>query len=321
MSQTIVAANVGKPPKRPFWTERRRTASTAYLYISPFFILFLIFGVYPIFFTFYLSFFKWNAISPMKYVGFQNFALIFEDPTFWVSLMNTILMGIMGTVPQLIVALLLAVALNSAIVRFKNFFRIVYFLPNITSIVAVTLVFSVIFSNQGMANMLLDWLGVTTDVAWNSGWWGVKIAIAVMIFWRWTGYNAIIYLAGLQSISPELYEAAKIDGANSRDALFKITIPLLKPFILFTILTSTIGSLQLFTEPFVFLGTSGTGATRPEGITMVIYLYREAFTNSYFGTAAATAVVLFLFTIIFSLINLMITNRLGSSGSSLGGAK
>ncbi|WP_438349071.1 carbohydrate ABC transporter permease [Paenibacillus sp. FA6] len=296
--------------KKPFLTEQRRSRITAYTFISPFFILFAIFGLYPILFTIYLSFFKWDALGPMKYVGIKNYDLIISDPTFWISFSNTLIMGVMGTVPQLIIALFVAVILNSSLTKFKKSFRILYFMPNITSIVAVALVFSTMFGNNGMVNWLLNGLGLD-NVAFNSGWWGVKIAISTMVMWRWTGYNAIIFLSGLQSIPTDLYEAAKIDGANRSQQLLFITLPLLKPFIVFVTLLSTIGSLQLFTEPYVFLGQSGTGSTREEGVTMVTYLYSEAFRNGFFGTAAATAVMLFLITIVFSVLNMIISSRLG----------
>lgn len=302
----------GIAPKYFRWTERNRSALAAYLYISPFFILFAIFGIYPIFYTFYLSFFKWDALGPMEYVGLDNFAFVLTDDMFWISFTNTLLMGVMGTIPQLVVALLLAVVLNSALVKMKQLFRVMYFMPNITSIVAVTLVFSAIFANQGMLNSFLNWLGLD-EISWNTDWWGVKIAISTMVFWRWIGYNMIIYLSGLQSISPELYEAAKMDGASRSQMLLRITIPLLKPFILFTILTSTIGSLQLFTEPYVFLGQSGSGSTREEGITMVLYLYSEAFRTHFFGTASATAVILFFITMVFSVMNMWLGNRMGGT--------
>ncbi|MCL6603620.1 MAG: sugar ABC transporter permease [Paenibacillus sp.] len=298
--------------KRPFLTEQRRSRITAYTFISPFFILFSIFGLYPIFFTIYLSFFKWDAMGPMKFVGMKNYHLITTDPTFWISFTNTLIMGVMGTVPQIILALLLAVLLQSGMTRFKKTFRILFFMPNITSIVAVTLVFSTLFGNNGMINWMLNGLGFES-MAFNSGWWGVKIAISTMVMWRWTGYNAIIFLSGLQSIPTDLYEAANIDGANRRQQLLFITLPLLKPFIVFVTLISTIGALQLFTEPYVFLGQSGTGSTRQEGVTMVTYLYSEAFRNGFFGTAAATAVMLFLVTIIFSVLNMLISNRMGGS--------
>lgn len=296
--------------KKPFLTEQRRSRITAYTFISPFFILFAIFGLYPILFTIYLSFFKWDALGPMKYVGFKNYHLITSDPTFWISFTNTLIMGVMGTIPQLIIALLLAVLLNSAMTKFKKTFRILYFLPNITSIVAVTLVFSTMFGNNGMINWIMNSLGLE-NVAFNSGFWGVKIAISTMVMWRWTGYNTIIFLSGLQSIPTDLYEAAKIDGANKRQQLSFITLPLLKPFIVFVTLLSTIGALQLFTEPYVFLGQSGSGSTREEGVTMVTYLYSEAFRNGFFGTAAATAVMLFLITIVFSLLNMLVSSRMG----------
>lgn len=296
--------------KRPFLTEQRRSRITAYTFISPFFILFSIFGLYPIFFTIYLSFFKWDALNPMKFVGLKNYELVTSDPTFWISFSNTLIMGLMGTVPQIILALLIAVLLNSGMTRFKKTFRVLFFMPNITSIVAVTLVFSTLFGNNGMINWLLSGLGLDS-VAFNSGWWGVKIAISTMVMWRWTGYNAIIFLSGLQSIPTDLYEAARIDGANRRQQLTFITLPLLKPFVVFVTLLSTIGALQLFTEPYVFLGQSGTGSTRQEGITMVTYLYSEAFRNGFFGTAAATAVLLFLVTIIFSVLNMLVSSRMG----------
>ncbi|MGE7610989.1 carbohydrate ABC transporter permease [Paenibacillus sp. NPDC101420] len=296
--------------KRPFLTEQRRSRITAYTFISPFFILFSIFGLYPIFFTIYLSFFKWDALNPMKYVGMKNYELVTSDPTFWISFSNTLIMGLLGTVPQILLALLIAVLLNSGMTRFKKTFRVLFFMPNITSIVAVTLVFSTLFGNNGMINWMLSGLGLDS-VAFNSGWWGVKIAISTMVMWRWTGYNAIIFLSGLQSIPTDLYEAARIDGANRRQQLTFITLPLLKPFIVFVTLLSTIGALQLFTEPYVFLGQSGTGSTRQEGITMVTYLYSEAFRNGFFGTAAATAVLLFVVTIIFSVLNMLVSNRMG----------
>jgi len=316
MPQTV-PASAGKVHKTSWLTESKRSSLTAYLFISPFFVLFAIFGLYPILFTIYLSFFKWDALGPMQYMGLKNYEFVMEDPVFWTSFFNTLIISAMGTIPQLILALLLAVFLNSAITRFKKTLRVLFFMPNITSIVAVTLVFSALFSNNGMVNWVFDVLGVD-PINWNSGWWGVKLAIAMMIMWRWTGYNTIIYLSGLQSIPTDLYEAARIDGASRFQILLSITLPLLRPFIIFTVLLSTIGSLQLFTEPYVYLGQSGTSSTREEGITMVIYLYTEAFGNSFFGTAAATAVILLIFTIIFSLINIWASRKIG--GSSDGGA-
>jgi cellobiose transport system permease protein len=300
--------NTTKVLKMPYFTERKKESLTGYLYISPFFILFTIFSIFPIFFSFYLAFHRWNGLGEMQYVGWRNFKLILDDPMFWKSISNTFIMALMGTLPQLIVAFLLAYALNSSIVRFKNFFRISIFMPNVTSIVAVAIVFGTIFTNSetGIINVVLSYFNIS-PINWGSNEWGLKVAISTMVFWRWIGYNTIIYLAGMQSIPNELYEAAKIDGASLWQQIRYITLPLMKPVIIFTVFISTIGSLQLFTEPLVFLGRT----MREEGITMVLYLYREAFMNNAFGTASASAVILFFIIIIISVINLLVANRLG----------
>ncbi|WP_435531359.1 carbohydrate ABC transporter permease [Pseudoneobacillus rhizosphaerae] len=300
--------NTTKVLKMPYFTERKKESLTGYLYISPFFILFTIFSIFPIFFSFYLAFHRWNGLGEMQYVGWRNFKLILDDPMFWKSISNTFIMALMGTLPQLIVAFLLAYALNSSIVRFKNFFRISIFMPNVTSIVAVAIVFGTIYTNSetGIMNVVLSYFNIS-PINWGSNEWGLKVAISTMVFWRWVGYNTIIYLAGMQSIPNELYEAAKIDGASLWQQIRYITLPLMKPVIIFTVFVSTIGSLQLFTEPLVFLGRT----MREEGITMVLYLYREAFMNNAFGTASASAVILFFIIIIISVINLLVANRLG----------
>jgi cellobiose transport system permease protein len=303
-----VNAEPQKMGKNKGLTESFKEAFVGYLYISPFFILFGIFGLFPILFSFYLGFQKWNGLGEMKYVGLENFKFILEDTLFWRSLYNTVIMGAMGSIPILFVAILLAFALNSALIRYKNFLRVAFFLPYVTSVVAVAVVFGIMFSNQdfGIVNVILGWFGVA-PIKWAATEWGVKVAIAVMIFWRWVGYNTIIFLAGLQSIPNDLYEAAKIDGASIPQQLRYITVPMLKPMIIFTVFLSTIGSLQLFTEPLIFLGRT----FKAEGITVVLYLWREAFVNLAFGTASATAIILFFIIVIFSYINYFITNKIG----------
>ncbi|WP_416151884.1 carbohydrate ABC transporter permease [Salipaludibacillus sp. HK11] len=297
-------------PKKNKMSQEKRNMWSGYLFISPFYILFAVFGLFPILFSFYLAFFRWDGLGDMVFVGINNFNIIFNDPLFWKSIYNTIIMGLMGTAPQLVVGLLVAFALNSALIRFTNVFRVAIFLPYVTSIVAVAIVFSVIFSNQegGIVNSFIGLFGME-PITWSRSEWGTKFAISVMIFWRWVGYNTIIYLAGMQSISNDLYEAAKIDGASLRQQIWYITVPMLKPFIYFTVFTSTIGALQVFAEPQIFQGRSG----REEGITVVLYLYREAFGSNYFGTASATAIVLFFIIIILALTNLFIANRLSES--------
>ncbi|WLR57360.1 sugar ABC transporter permease [Mesobacillus subterraneus] len=299
--------------KKPFSTkrsfsEKKKEALAGYLYISPFFILFAIFGLFPILFSFYLGFHRWNGFGEMEYVGFKNFSLILSDPLFWKSLSNTIIMWILGTLPQLLIGIILAYALNATIIKFKSIFRVSVFMPYVTSTVAVAIVFGIMFNDQpfGLFNIIIGWFGVD-PINWSTSDWGLKIAISTMVFWRWVGYNTIIYLAGLQAIPGELYEAATIDGATTRQKIQYITIPMLKPIIILTVFTSTIGALQLFTEPLIMVGRT----YREEGLTVVLYLYREAFNNMAFGTASATAIILFLIIIVLSSINVFIANRIG----------
>lgn len=309
MSETAVRPEIEPPKKKKItFSEEKKEAVFGYLYISPFFILFSVFGLFPMLFSFYLGFQKWNGLGEMEFVGLKNFSLILGDSMFWKSLLNTLLMWVMGTLPQLLVGIILAYALNAALIKFKSFFRVSIFMPYVTSTVAVAIVFGIMFNDQpfGLFNIIIGWFGID-PVNWTTSEWGVKIAISTMVFWRWIGYNTIIYLAGLQAIPKELYEAAIIDGATVRQKIQYITIPLLRPIIILTVFTSTIGALQLFTEPLIFIGRT----YREEGLTVVLYLYREAFVNNAFGTASATAIILFLIIMVFSTVNVLVANRLG----------
>ncbi|MCA0173015.1 carbohydrate ABC transporter permease [Bacillus sp. RAR_GA_16] len=292
-------------------SEKKKDMISGYLYVAPFFIVFGIIGLYPAIFSIVLAFQEWNGLGEMEYVGLSNFTVVLQDPLFWKSLYNTVIIGLMGTAPQLIVGIVLAYFLNLAVIRFTNFFRVTIFMPYITSMVAVALVFGVFFSSNetALANYVIGLFGLD-PVSWKTSEWGAKIAIALMVFWRWVGYNTIIYLAGLQSISKDLYEAATIDGANKIQQFIYITIPLLKPFIILTVFMSTVGALQLFAEPTVFLGSSAF--SRDEAMTVVMYLYRDAFNLGSFGTASATAVLLLIIIIGAAAINTWLTSGIGN---------
>jgi cellobiose transport system permease protein len=187
-------------------------------------------------------------------------------------------------------------------VRFKGFYRVAYFVPNITSMVAMAIVFGSLFATQsGLLNAGLQWLGAQEGIGWLTDPRWIKIAVATMVTWRWVGYNAIIYLAGLQAIPNDVYEAAKVDGANSMQTFLRVTVPMLRPVILFTVITSTIGGLQIFTESQVLLGN--TGGPENGGETIVLYLYNQAFVKNQFGYGSAVAWALFLLIVLFSVIN------------------
>lgn len=291
-------------PSRSRWQRFKDRYLGIYLSISPFFILFAIFGLFPIGFALYLAFHSWNGIGEMTWVGWDQFRYLLQDEMFRKSVVVTFQIWFISTIPMLILALILAFLLNQGI-RGRTLYRIGYFLPNVTSLVAIGLVFASIFGNQyGFLNSALQWIGADR-IEWLNEPWGIKFAIATMVIWRWTGYNAIIYLAGLQSIPEDLYEAARLDGASLRHQFIDITVPLLRPVILFTIITSTIGGLQLFTEPQILVGNGG--GTNQEGLTMVLYLYQQAFQQNQFGYGAAIGWGLFVIIVIFSLINWKLT--------------
>ncbi len=279
-----------------------------YASIAPFYILFAVFGLFPIFFSLYISFHSWDGIGPMRFVGLEQFEYLVTDNNFWISIVNTLVIWIMSTIPMLFLALVIAFLLNSQI-RYRGAYRVAYFIPNVTSIVAIAIIFGSIFGNHfGLLNSVLHAIGLH-QVQWLNNPWGIKVAIASMVVWRWTGYNAIIYLAGLQSIPGVLYEAARVDGASTPQIFFRITIPLLRPVILFTVITSTIGGMQLFTEPQILVGNSG--GPGQAGLTMVLYLYQQAFTKNLFGYGAAIGWGLFVIIVLFSAINWRVVQRAG----------
>lgn len=272
-----------------------------YVAIAPFYVLFLVFGLFPIAFSIVLSFTRWDGVGAVEWVGLDQYRYLLADPRFWNATLNTFLIWIMSTVPMLSIALLLAFLLHSKI-RGKGIYRVLYFLPNVTSVVAMTIVFGSVFSDSfGLVNAAIKGLD-GAGFGWLSTYWGIKITISVIVIWRFTGYNAIIYLAGLQAIPTELYDAAKVDGASTWKVFTRITVPLLRPVILFTVITSTVGGLSLFTEPQILFPNS-SGGPDEGGMTIVLYQFNQAFTQFDFGYGSAIAWALFVFSVIFAAIN------------------
>lgn len=286
-----------------------------YVFISPFYILFGIFGLFPIVFSFYLSFHLWDGISTMEFVGFENYTYVLSDPIFWQSIYNTFMIFVLTTIPQHAIALVLAFIINSGRIKMKEFFRSAYFIPYITSAVAVAMIFGILFGKQyGIINSfikfmnnylplkaIIEGMGIKYPIGWLTDSKLIRPSLALLLTWKYTGWNMIIYYAGLQKIPDSLYEAARVDGANLRQIFFKITLPLLKPIMFFAVTMSVIGNLQLFAEPMVMLGLSG-GAGRA-GLTTAVYLYKTAFEYLDFGAGSAMAYILCLFIIVLSLIN------------------
>jgi cellobiose transport system permease protein len=276
----------------------------AYVYIAPFFILFAIFNLYPIVAGFGLSFFRWDGMSKLHFIGIENYLNLFKDVLFWKATGNTLLIGIIAHIPILLGGLALAHILNSKLVRGENIFKTIYFMPMVTSSVAISIIFMQLFSNNyGLINWFVSVFG-GEKVNWLGGDGSlIKVAVIVMFAWKWIGWNMVIYLAGMQGISQDIYEAAEIDGASSGQTLFRITIPLLKPIILFTLVQSTIGMFNLFTEPFILTNSSWTGGINNGGLTVMMYLLNKAPQggNAY-GYASAVAYIITLFIVVISTI-------------------
>ena len=262
----------------------------AYLFVSPFFILFVIFGLYPIAYSFVLSLNEWHSVSLWKFVGLKNYAtLLFRDPVFWTSLFNVVYIFIINVPVMIFLSIFIALALNNSARRYKDIFRIVYLLPYVTSVLSIAIVFYVLFDDHaGLVNLLTGALGIPA-VHWLSSPAMSKISIDILVTWKWTGYNMIIALAGLQSIETQIYDAVKIDGAGGVRTFWQITFPLLRPVIGFQFIMSTIGTFNMFTEPY-FLTSGGPGYS---SLTLVLYLYRAAFKFFQLGYGSAIAFLTF----------------------------
>ena len=268
----------------------------AYVYIAPFYILFAIFGLFPIAYGFFLSFFRWDGLSAMHFVGLTNYINVFKDPLFWTALKNTIVIGIIAHIPILLGGLALAFILNSKLVHGENIFKTIYFMPMVTSSVAISVVFQQMFGNNyGVINWFETLLG-GDKINWLGGDGSlIKVAVIVMFAWKWVGWNMVIYLAGMQGISNDIYEAAEIDGATQPQVMFRICIPLLKPIIIFTMVQSTIGMFNLFTEPFMLTNQNWQGGINNGGLTLMIYLLNKAPQGgNLYGYASSVAYIITL---------------------------
>jgi cellobiose transport system permease protein len=283
-----------------------------YIYIAPFFLLFIGFGLFPILYTGYVSLTNRDLLSPgiETYTGLANYRELIGDEYFWNAVKNTFVLMVMCSVPQLVLAVLMAHALTSTM-RLRTLFRMGVLLPNVTSIVAVALVFGQIFSRDfGIINWVLGLVGID-HINWQAGDWTARSAIAVMVIWRWTGYNALIYLGAMQAIPKDRFEAAAMDGAGSWRQLWHVTLPALRPTIAFTALLSLIGQMQLFTEPLLFDASPGsvTGGSDRQFQTMTLFMYEESFRLGHLGYGAAVAWVLVIMTFALATIGYLMTRR------------
>jgi cellobiose transport system permease protein len=280
-----------------------------YLYISPFFILFAITGLFPIAYTAVISLMDWDLVrNSGTFIGLDQYIWILNQPHFWTALRNTFSIFLISSVPQLILALFIAAMLDRNI-RAKTFFRMGVLLPYIVAPVAVALIFSNMFGdNHGLINTALANIGLG-PIEWHKDPLASHVAIATMVNFRWTGYNTLILLAAMQAVNRDYYEAATVDGAGAFRQFWSITLPSLRPTLIFVIITATIGGLQIFDEPRMY-DQFGRGGAGQQWLTISLYLYDIGWGQWNFGRAAAMAWILFLIIIVIGLINLFITRRL-----------
>ncbi|WP_308209282.1 carbohydrate ABC transporter permease [Allokutzneria sp. A3M-2-11 16] len=285
-----------------------------YLYIAPFFVLFGLVGLFPLLYTAYVSMFDWDLLGgDPVFVGADNYLALFSDNQFWTTLTNTLSIFVLSSGPQIVIAVLLAALLNSRL-RAPTAWRVGVLLPYVASLVALGIIFANLFGpNYGLANNLLELVGLDR-VDWQADRFASHVAIAVMVNWRWTGYNALIVLAAMQAIPKEIHEAATVDGAGPVRRFVSVTLPLLRPTLVFVVITSTIGGLQIFTEPKLFdaMPGSNNGGSSNQFQTITLYMYQSAFEGGHLGYASAIAWVLFLVVIAIATVNFLITRRLAA---------
>ena len=277
----------------------------AYLFVAPGIILFVVFVLGPLVASFYWSFTEYNGIQPPKWVGIENYKnIFFHDPRFWKSIRNTAFYTVGVIPPGLVLSLLLAIAVDQQI-KGKNFFRIIYFIPSVTSVIALSVIWKWLFAGEkyGLINYILILLG-SKPIDWlMSPVWTLP-AIMIMSIWAGIGYNMILFLAGLQTIPATVYEAADIDGASTWDKFWNITLPLLKPTMVFVVIMGFIASFQVFERIYVMTESEfGIGGVLDSALTTVAYLYDMGFRKFQMGYASALGYIVFSVIFIITIIN------------------
>lgn len=286
-----------------------------YAYIAPFFLLFAIVGAFPLLYTGWVSVHDWHLIRGQgDFVGLKNYVAVLHQDNFWRGLRNTFSIFLLSAVPQVVFAITIAALLDNQL-RGKTLWRMGVLLPYVVAPVAVALIFGNLFAEKyGLINYVLGLVGID-PIGWATDVLPSHLAIATMVNFRFTGYNALIFLAAMQAIPRDYYEAAMIDGAGRVRTFFSITVPLLRPTLIFVVVTATIGGLQIFDEPRLY-DQYGTGGANRQFQTITLYLYQLGWGQRNFGRAAAVAWLLFLVIVIISLINFLATRLIAGTGTS-----
>lgn len=278
-----------------------------YLFISPFFVLFAIFGVFPILYSGYISLHEWTGLNPPVFVGLDNYTDLLQDPDFITALRNTVVLLLLSGPLTVGGALFLAVLLDNRLLRYRNVFRSIFYLPLVASLVVAAQVFNLLLGNPfGLVNEAIARLGGQRINILNEPGLTLIVLTALMT-WKYIGNDLVIMLAGLQNIPPELKEAAMVDGANGWQVFRHVILPLMRPVILFDIVLSTIGTFNIFAEPYTLFGV--TGGVNQSGLVAGLLLYRTSFQFFKFGYGSAMAYIIGLIIFGLSLLQLRLGTR------------
>jgi len=305
-----VAAPAGPASQAARRRRRLPGGRAGYAYVLPFFAVFAAFSVYPWLDTLWVSLHdvRLTTYDQMSWIGLDNYRDLLGNKFFWNAFANTLTIGIISTVPQLCLALGIAHLLNYKL-RGRTFFRVAILMPYATSLAAATVIFLELFDPKlGLVNWTLH-LAHLPEIDWQGSKWPAQVAVSAIVTWRWTGYNALIYLAGMQAIDSSLYEAAAIDGAGRWAQFRYVTVPGLRPTILFTIVVSTIGAAQLFGEPLLYHNGLPDGGTQNQYQTLGLLMYQQGWANDRLGLASATAWSMFLIIVVAVGVNMWLARR------------
>jgi ABC-type sugar transport system permease subunit len=291
------------------WWRLNQRKLAPYIFIVPFFILFLVFGIYPIVYSFILSFFRGFGFENKTFFGLGNYILLFQDPRYYSAVLNTteyVLGNLLILAP---LALLLAVGLNSAFVRWKGLYKTALFFPVITSSVIVAVIFARVFdAKYGLLNALLGWFHVL-PIGWLSNKLVVMPSFILIGIWTNLGITMLFWLAGLNGIDKQVYEAASLDGAGRRQTFFHVTLPLLRPITLFVVIQAIIGSYNLFAEPLLLTN----GGPSDASLTITLYMYNQGFESLNVGYASAIAYTMTALLLILSILNIKLFGGFGTT--------
>jgi cellobiose transport system permease protein len=282
-----------------------------YLFVSPFFVSFALFGLYPLLASLHYSTLDWDGIGVPREIGLANYRRLAGDSQFWQAILNTLLIFAFHVPVMLVLSFLLAVCLNGPVTRFRALFRASIFVPVVTPVVVVAIVFSLIYQpSAGLLNWFLRALlepfaPAFTGLAWRDNGYLFRVSVSILLIWRWTGYNMVLMLAGLQGIPHEVYEAARIDGASRWQILTRVTLPLMWPTFVFCGIMSLLGTFYAFDEIFMLV----TDGSRVQGRNIGLLLFEESFMKFNFGYASAMAYTVAAMIIAVSVLILRVTRK------------